>query len=50
MSEETITSTEETTAPEPTIFNWVAGQTDGQSQRSGPVEVVYTPEGWIIKE
>lgn len=51
MSEETTTpSTEETPSEAPATFNWVAGQ-DGWSERpSGPVDVVYTPDGWVLKE
>jgi hypothetical protein len=50
MSEETTTPTEETPS-EPTVFNYVAGARQGASnQRTGPVELVYTPDGWVIKE
>jgi len=49
MSEETPTPAEETPAPQ--VFEFTAGQrADGGKTKTGPVELVYTPDGWVIKE
>jgi len=50
MSEETPTpESAEETAPQ--VFSYTAGtRNDGKEKRTGPVELVYTPNGWVIKE
>jgi len=50
MSEEATTPelTEET--PSPQVFNYVAGTRSDSETKKGPVELVYTPDGWVIKE
>ena len=54
MSEENTTPEGETPSTEeaaPSTFNWVAGQDGwGSGGGGGPVEVVYTPDGWVLKE
>lgn len=52
MSEESTIPTEEEmiTSSEPTVFNWVAGSESGETRSTGPVELEYTPDGWVVKQ
>ena len=52
MNEEGLTPTDETTA-EPAVFSYFAGEpveVAPEISSDAPLELEYTPDGWVIKK